>query len=75
MVSTKPNTDAEDEGTFWRRMTLPVEDRSSVRVSIDARGQPKAAGYRWFRSENVCAIEHFRGSRKVGQRPGRFGWV
>jgi DNA polymerase I len=32
-------------------------------------------GYRWFRSENVVCIEHFRRQRGPGRRVGRFGWV
>jgi hypothetical protein len=56
----------EDAGAFWRRLILPEEDRT---LGWDGRG------YRWFRSENVVCLEHFRKPRKPGQKAGRFGWV
>jgi hypothetical protein len=56
-----------DVGTFWRKFIAPQEDRS----------QPERwrGGYRWFRSENVVCIEHFRRPRLPGQTAGHFGWL
>lgn len=36
---------------------------------------PWRGEYRFFRSENVVCIEHFRHPRKPGEKAGRFGWV
>jgi hypothetical protein len=55
-----------EEGEFWRWLTLPQEETSRLWTG---------RGYRWFRAENVVAIEHFRRPREPGQRAGRFGWV
>ena len=61
----------KDEGEFWRRLVLPQEDR--LRLFSDKAWK---GGYRWFRSENVICIEHFRRQpRRPGQKAGRFGWV
>jgi hypothetical protein len=60
----------KDEGAFWRRLTLPVEDRLDRLPPLAQR-----RGYRWFRSENVVCIEHFRGGRTPGQKAAHFGWV
>jgi hypothetical protein len=62
----KGRVDGTDNGAFWRRLTLPQEDRS---ILWDGKG------YRWFRSENVVCIEHFRQPHAQGQRAGRFGWT
>ena len=40
------------EEEFWRRKTLPVEDRDGF--------IPWDGSFRWFRSPNVTAIEHYR---------------
>jgi hypothetical protein len=58
--------DKTNNGAFWRRLTLPQEDRQ---IPWDGKG------YRWFKSENVFCIEHFRQPRKQGQKAGRFGWA
>jgi hypothetical protein len=39
------------EEVFWQRLILPEEDK-------DARWG--GYGYRWFRSPNVYALEHYR---------------
>ena len=59
---------AQPEGdAFWRRFCPPVEDRE--------REMP-TKGYRWFRSENVVAIEHFRGRLwQPGQKAGKYGKI
>lgn len=60
----------ENEGkSFYRLMLMPEEDRL-----LHSPGTVRP-GYRWFRSENVVAIEHFRKPHTPGQRAGRFGWV
>jgi hypothetical protein len=38
-------------------------------------GALRQGGYRWFRAENVVAIEHFRKPHRPGQKAGRFGWL
>jgi hypothetical protein len=54
------------EGAFWRKFLLPEEDRLQ---------EFQRQGYRWFRSANVVAIEHFRQPHVPAQRAGRFGWL
>ena len=44
---------SEKEEAFWQKMVLPEEDR----ILIDAQWY---GGYRWFRSENVVCLEHYR---------------
>ena len=58
-----------DSDEFWREFTLPQEDWRRLTT------EPWKGGYRWFRSENVIAIEHFQKPRLPGQKAGRFGWV
>jgi hypothetical protein len=53
---------SEKDETFWRRMVLPEEDRSSL---TDAEWK---GGYRWFRSENVVCLEHYRRPQLLPQR-------
>jgi hypothetical protein len=67
MHSAKPK---EEEGAFWRRLTLPEEDRCCLFPITDRR-----CGYRWFRSENVVCIEHFRQPHGAEERAGKFGWL
>jgi hypothetical protein len=43
---------------FWRQLVLPQEDKD-----LDHRWQ--GIGYRWFRSENVYCLEHYRVRRVV----------
>lgn len=40
----------EKSEAFWRKRTLPVEEKQDI----------VGGGYRWFRSPNVFAIEHYR---------------
>jgi len=49
MQSVKPKEDRAD--AFWRRFTLPQEDRDWPWDGI---------GYRWFRSPNVIPLEQWR---------------
>jgi hypothetical protein len=39
---------------FYRKKILPEEDRLAL------TGEPSKGGFRWFRSENVVCIEHYR---------------
>jgi hypothetical protein len=39
--------------TFWRNRVLPEEDH--VHLGTEWKG-----GYRWFRSENIVCLEHYR---------------
>jgi hypothetical protein len=61
------NHNDRDVGAFWREFIAPEEDKSHF--------APWKGGYRWFRSENVACIEHFRCPHLPGQRAGRFGWL
>ena len=44
-------TRTKEEEAFWQKLVLPQEDRDSPWDGI---------GYRWFRSPNVVALEHYR---------------
>jgi hypothetical protein len=44
-------TRTPQEEAFWQKLILPEEDK-------DARWG--GYGYRWFRSPNVYALEHYR---------------
>ena len=55
----------DEPGDLFRLM--PEEDRYPR--------TPRPGGFRWFRSENVVCIEHFRRPHAPGQRAGRFGWI
>ena len=46
------------------------EELRQYRWHVPLRGE-----YRFFRSENVVCIEHFRQPRKPGEKAGRFDWV
>ena len=70
MSSTQPRTVNEEAGAFWRKMRMAEEDRREHFPETVRSG-----GYRWFRSENVVAIEHFRRPHVPGQKAGRFGWL
>ena len=62
-MGTKPNREgrnAGDDGAFWRKMTLPVEDCPVVRVLVDDRGQPRVAAIVGFDLRNLLALEHVR---------------
>jgi hypothetical protein len=49
----------EREEAFWRRRVRPEEDRDEI---------TGRKGYRWFRSANVVAIEHYRPATRVEPR-------
>jgi hypothetical protein len=42
------------EETFWQKLVVPEEDRAAF-TSAEWRG-----GYRWFKSENIVCLEHYR---------------
>ena len=44
----------DDDEAFLHRMIFPEEDRHRFTATL-WRG-----GYRWFRSENVVCLEHYR---------------
>jgi hypothetical protein len=46
---------SEKEETFWQKMILPEEDRLASLANTEWKG-----GYRWFRSENIVCLEHYR---------------
>jgi hypothetical protein len=48
------------EEAFWQKLILPEEDK-------DARWG--GYGYRWFRSPNVYALEHYRRRRQDDPAP------
>jgi hypothetical protein len=48
-------TRTEEEEAFWQRLILPQEDRDWPLWD--------GIGYRWFRSPNVVALEHYRHRR------------
>jgi hypothetical protein len=60
----------DDDDVFWRKLILAEEDRRRCFPDVSWKG-----GYRWFRSEKVICIEHFRRPRMPGQKAGRFGWI
>jgi hypothetical protein len=51
-------TRTQEEEAFWQRLILPQEDRDWPWDGI---------GYRWFRSPNVVALEHYRRSASHAQ--------
>lgn len=53
MEAVRVEIETEDD-TFWRRFTLPQEDREWPWDGI---------GYRWFRSANVIPLEQERRRR------------
>ena len=59
-----------DDGALWRKLTLPEEEKQRLSLDVTVKD-----GYRWFRSENVVCIEHFRRPHMPGQKAGRFGWI
>jgi hypothetical protein len=65
--SAKAQFIGDEPGAFFRLVLMAEEDR---RERI-----PRPGGFRWFRSENVVCIEHFRRPHVPGQKAGRFGWV
>jgi hypothetical protein len=45
---------------FYRKFVLPEEDK--------AEPTPPGGGFRWFRSENVVCIEHYRRPKELPER-------
>jgi hypothetical protein len=69
MEPSKVDDVPSENGAFYRRMLLPEERR------LQRYPEKSRPGYRWFASENVVAIEHFRNPHMPGQKAGRFGWI
>jgi hypothetical protein len=61
--------DATDEADM-RRCVSPEEAKRAYRLLNPWRGE-----YRYFQSENIVCIEHFREPHTSGQKAGRFGWL
>jgi hypothetical protein len=57
----------DEPGAFVRLILMAEEDRPER--------TPRPGGSRWFKSENVVCIEHFRKPHMPGQKAGRFGWL
>jgi hypothetical protein len=55
-------THTPKDEAFWRRLTLPQEDRALF-TSAEWKG-----GYRWFRATNIVPIEHYRRPVPVPQQ-------
>lgn len=70
-MQSQPQTQpvSEENDAFWRKVRMAEEDRLAY---FPRTTRP---GYRWFRSENIVAIEHFRKPHAPGQKAGRFGWL
>jgi hypothetical protein len=68
MMLTKVQHD-DDDDIFWQKLILPEEDRRRSFPDMTWTG-----GYRWFRSENVVCIEHFRRPYIRGQA-GSSSWL
>ena len=49
------------EEAFWQRLVLPTEDRMEP--------ERRNRSYRWFRSANVVAIEHYRRTPEMNPTP------
>jgi hypothetical protein len=45
---------------FYRKWTLPEEEKAEPTFA--------RCGFRWFRSENVVALEHYRPPKSLPQR-------
>ena len=52
---------SEEDEIFWQRLVRPQEERARLT-------EWKGRGYRWFRSENVVCIEHYRRLELLPQR-------
>jgi hypothetical protein len=65
METVRALEEEEEDGALWRKLLSAEEDRRTDR----------SGGYRWFRSENVVCIEHFRRPHIPAQKAGRFGWM
>jgi hypothetical protein len=50
----------KDEHAFWRRLTLPQEDKDTPWDGV---------GYRWFRSPNIVPIEQWRRRKHENRGP------
>ena len=60
----------DDDLAVHRRCMRPEENLRQYRQRTPWRGE-----YRFFRSENVVCVEHFKRPRMPGQKAGRFGWA
>jgi hypothetical protein len=55
---------AKLDNEFWRNIVFPEEERCLYTSA------PWNGGYRWFKSENVICIEHYRKPQSAtGERP------
>lgn len=70
MVMEPSRTTPDNDEVDMRRCMLSEEDLRPYRWRNPWRGE-----YRYFRSENVVCIEHFRGPHTPTQKAGRFGWL
>ena len=50
----EPNHTQWDEDAFWRQLIVSVEDRSPWTT------EKWDGSYRWFKSTNIIALEHYR---------------
>jgi hypothetical protein len=55
----------QDDETFLRRIVFAEEDRHLFTIA------PWRGEYRWFRSPNVVAIEHWRRPAVAEEMPAR----
>jgi hypothetical protein len=69
-MATEPSPTLIDDETDMRSCMSPEEDLRRYR-----RWNPWHGEYRYFRSENVVCIEHFRTPHTPVQKAGRFGWM
>jgi hypothetical protein len=67
MNSHRITNSEEEDGALWRRLVLSEEDRLRL-----FPGTVRPGGYRWFRSENVVCLEHFRGGRALTVKPVQY---
>ena len=54
MKDQPKKSETEEDEAFLHRLIFPEEDRHRFTAT------PWRGGYRWFRSENVVCIEHYR---------------
>jgi hypothetical protein len=70
-MTMKPAQTIDDaDEVDMRRCMLPEEDLREYRWRNPWHGE-----YRYFRSDNVVCIEHFRSPHTSAQRAGKFGWI
>jgi hypothetical protein len=63
------DADAGDEADM-RSCVSPEEAKRAYRRLNPWRGE-----YRYFQSDNVVCIEHFRVPHTSAQKAGKFGWI